>query len=455
MYQGTNAEFRPATRGAASGSAGFSIAELRSAFARGGLTPSNHLASTISRIEQFNPKLNAFIEVDNERAARDADECDRRYREDVQRPLEGVLIAVKANIAVQGLEHSAGLAARRGLLANRDAAIVVRLRAAGAIILGTLNMDEAAFGAATDNPHFGRCLNPHGDGLSPGGSSGGAAAAIAAGLCSAAIGTDTLGSIRIPSAYCGVFGLKPTHGVGGMGGIIPLDPGLDTVGPIARSMEDLTFLSNVLFAPDLAFAMQRSRYLTLVDRGGVTATPEIETAFQFALTQLREPATPLALEDGCARIALAAYASAGQALIPQLVGLGPERCATFSPELIAKIEFILQRAESDLAEDVAILARTRATLRSAIGKNGVLVTPTVPHAAFRHGEAAPKSQADWTALANVAGLPAISLPLARSAEGSPVGLQLIGPPGGEALLTAQARMLNDMLKAYAPPTGWL
>ncbi len=201
--------------------------------------------------------------------------------------------------------------------------------------------------------------------------------------------------------------------------------------------------------------MQRSRYLTLVDMGGVTATPEIEAAFQFALTQLREPATPLALEDGCARIALAAYSSAGQALIPQLVGLGAERCATFSPELIAKIEFILQRAESDLAEDVAILARTRATLRSAIGKNGVLVTPTVPHAAFRHGEAAPKSQADWTALANVAGLPAISLPLARSAEGSPIGLQLIGPPGGEALLTAQARMLNDMLKAYAPPTGWL
>jgi aspartyl-tRNA(Asn)/glutamyl-tRNA(Gln) amidotransferase subunit A len=453
MYQGGMAEFGQATGGGVNDSHSLSIAELRSAFARGGLTPSEHLAFTVSRIERLNPRLHAFVELDRERATIDAAECDRRYQEDVQRPLEGVLVAVKANIAVQGLENTAGLAARRGMIAEADAEIVARLRAAGAIILGTLNMDEAAFSAATDNPFFGRCLNPHGEGLSPGGSSGGAAAAIAAGFCSAAIGTDTLGSIRIPSAYCGVFGLKPTHGVGAMTGIIPLDPALDTVGPITRSMEDLTFLSNVLFAPDLASAMQRCRYLTLVDMGGVTAAPEIEAAFHFALTQLREPAKPLALEDDCARIALAAYSTAGHALIPELVGLGAERCAAFSPELIAKIEFVMRRDEADLIEDSAILARTRATLRSAIGSNGVLVTPTVPHAAFRHGEAAPRDQAHWTALANVAGLPAISLPLARTADGIPIGLQLIGPPGGEALLTAQARMLNDVLKAYAPPAG--
>jgi aspartyl-tRNA(Asn)/glutamyl-tRNA(Gln) amidotransferase subunit A len=454
MYQGGMAEFRQATGGAVNDSHSLSIAELRSAFAGGKLTPSEHLAFIIDRIERLNPRLHAFVALDRERAATDAAECDRRYLEDAQRPLEGIPVAVKANIAVQGLENNAGLAARHGMIADTDAAIVTRLRAAGAIILGTLNMDEAAFSAATDNPFFGRCLNPHGEGLSPGGSSGGAASAIAAGLCSAAIGTDTLGSIRIPSAYCGVFGLKPTHGVGAMAGIIPLDPALDTVGPITRSMEDLTFLSNVLFAPDLASAMQRSRYLTLVDMGGVTAAPEIEAAFQFALTQLREPPAPLALEDDCARIALAAYATAGHALIPQLVGLGAERCAAFSPELIAGIEFVMQRGESDLLEDSAILASTRATLRSAIGNNGVILMPTVPHTAFRQGEAAPRDQAHWTALANVAGLPAISIPLGRTASGIPFGLQLMGPPGGEALLTAQARMLNDMLKAYAPPTNW-
>jgi aspartyl-tRNA(Asn)/glutamyl-tRNA(Gln) amidotransferase subunit A len=430
------------------------IADLRNSFSRGALTPSEHLQSLFDRIDRLNPRLHAFVEMDEVAAKGDAEECDRRYREDVHRPLEGVPIGIKCNIAVKGLVCSAGMAARDGMIATEDAAIVTKLRSAGAIILGTLNMDEAAFSAATDNPFLGRCLNPHGEGRSAGGSSGGSGAAVAAGFCSAAIGTDTLGSIRIPASYCGVFGLKPSHGTIDMAGIVLLDQSLDAAGPLARSMDDLTFLSNVLYAPDLAAAMQRSRCLTLANLGGGTLSPEIETAYQFALSQLRDAPAPLALEDDCARIALAAYVQAGRALVAQLVELGEERCGRLSPSLASRIDYVLARSDEDLMEDAQILARTRSALRAAIGSNGILITPTMTHTAFRHGEAMPGDQAIFTALANVAGLPALSLPLGRTLEGLPFGLQLIGPAGGEALLTAQARMFNEILKAYAPPVSW-
>jgi aspartyl-tRNA(Asn)/glutamyl-tRNA(Gln) amidotransferase subunit A len=428
-----------------------SIAELRSAFSRGALTPSQHLHSIYGRIAHHDPGLRAFVALDKEAAFNAARECDERYLEDTQRPLEGVPVAVKCNIAVKGLVNSAGMAARDGMVATQDAAIIAKLRASGALIIGTLNMDEAAFGAATDNPFFGQCVNPHGDGFSPGGSSGGSAAAVAAGLCSAAIGTDTLGSIRIPASYCGIFGLKPSHRVADLSGIVPLDLTLDTAGPLTRSMEDLAFLSNVLFAPDLSVAMQRSRYLTLANLGGGQLDDEIEVAFAFAVSQLRESPVDLALADDCARIALAAFVQAGRALVNDLVQLGEEQCTRISPQLAGRIDYVLARSEEDLAADAAILARTRTALRSAIGSNGILITPTVSHTAFRHGEPAPVDQAIWTALANVAGLPAVSLPLGRTLAGMPFGLQLIGPEGGEALLTAQARMFNEMLKAYAPP----
>jgi aspartyl-tRNA(Asn)/glutamyl-tRNA(Gln) amidotransferase subunit A len=128
---------------------------------------------------------------------------------------DGVPIAIKANIAVKGLPWHGGIEAYRDRIAERDAVSVQALRLAGAVIVGVLNMHEAALGATNDNLAFGRCHNPYRHGFTPGGSSGGSAVAVAAGLCAAALGTDTLGSVRIPAGYCGVFGCKPTHGGGG------------------------------------------------------------------------------------------------------------------------------------------------------------------------------------------------------------------------------------------------
>jgi aspartyl-tRNA(Asn)/glutamyl-tRNA(Gln) amidotransferase subunit A len=430
------------------------IGDLRAAFSRGSLAPVAYAHSMIDRAERLNPRLKAFIEIDRDGALTAAEDSAARYQSDTQRPLEGIVIGVKANIAVKGLEQSAGMAARRGMVATQDAAVIAKLRAAGAIIIGTLNMDEAALGATTDNPTFGRCVNPHGEGCTPGGSSGGSGAAVAAGLCVAALGTDTLGSIRIPAAYCGVYGLKPTHGAISDAGLVPLSKAFDAIGPLARSMDDISFLSNTLVAPDLSTAMQRSRYLTLTDLGGVEGKRAVTEPFAFSVGQLAERPSPISLDHACGRIRLAALVIAARELAVDLVELGPERCAQISPEIERVIDFALGRSSFDVEEDEAITALTRQKLRDAIGNNGILILPTAPQVAFPHGERAPNNQADWTALANIAGLPAISIPIGRDPELMPVGLQLIGPPGGEALLIAQARTINDRMKGSAPPVAW-
>ncbi len=149
-------------------------------------------------LAEANQPLNAF--VDFNRAARFG-----------EGPLVGVTVGVKSNIAVRGLPWTAGMALHRGRIAARDAATVAALRDAGAAIIGTLNMEEAALGAKTDNPFFGATHNPHRIGFTPGGSSGGSGAAVAAGLCDLALGTDTMGSVRIPASYCGVYGFKPAQ----------------------------------------------------------------------------------------------------------------------------------------------------------------------------------------------------------------------------------------------------
>ena len=430
------------------------ISELRSGFTQGSLKPSVYAARLLDRIDRLNPRLQAFIEIDRDGVLSAAAESDRRYSLDQQRPLEGIAMGIKSNIAVAGLENNGGMAARQGMIADKDAAVVSKLRQAGVIILGTLNMHEAALGATTANPFYGRCLNPHGEGRTPGGSSGGSGAAVAAGLCTASLGTDTLGSVRIPAAYCGVFGLKPTHGAVGDDGMVRLCESLDAIGPLARSVEDISFIANILFAPDLSTAMQRARFLTLEGMGGVEAEPDVSQIFHVAVSMLPHIPDTISLPQDCKRIRVAGFARCARELATHLVELGPERCEKLSDDLSRLIEFGLDRDPHILAEDEAILGEVRQVLRHHIGTNGILVLPTAPQVAFPHGTRSPVNQADWTGLANIAGLPAISIPIGRDRDMMPIGLQMIGPPGGEALLIAQARALNDRLKAYAPPPQW-
>ena len=430
------------------------ITELHAAFARGDATPSGVLDHFLRRIEALDPALRAFVEVDAKSARAAAFLSDARFAADSRRPLEGIPIAIKANLAVRGLELAAGMEARRGIVAEEDSVVVQRLRDAGAIIIGTTNMHEAALGTTTDNPFFGRCVNPHGSALSPGGSSGGSAVAVAAGLCVAAIGTDTLGSIRIPAALCGIYGLKPTPGTILTAGLVPLSPRFDAIGPMARSMDDMAILTNVLCAPDLATAMRRSHFSLLAGFGGTECDPEIAEKMALIQAELPDRQGEIVVRPNCAAVRRATFILSTRDLIPTLVELGEARCARVSPEITALLERVVDRDEERLRRDRTLIDQVAQMLRREIGSNGILVTPTTPVTAFPHDTPMPETIADFTVLANVAGLPAITIPAGRNSADLPIGLQLIGPADGEAMLIAQARMLDDRIRGYAAPAGY-
>jgi aspartyl-tRNA(Asn)/glutamyl-tRNA(Gln) amidotransferase subunit A len=380
-------------------------------------------------LERRNAPLNAYVDWDRSAAFGTG-------------PLSDLTIGIKSNIAVAGLPWTAGMGLRREVVAERDAAVVRRLRDAGAAILGTLNMHEAALGATTDNAFYGRTHNPHRHGHTPGGSSGGSGAAVAAGLCDAALGTDTLGSVRIPAAYNGIYGLKPTHGAVPDDGLVFLDARFDSIGPLARDLGTLERVWRVIgrdAGPGAAF----TRVLRL-DRG-----PELEPGVGQGLARATDAIglapEPLDMGDLTA-IRHAALADIARALISDLGEDRAARADLISPEL----HFILGALEK-LPTDPDLLRRTRDTLAAALANDGVLLMPTTPQVAFAHGGPPPATQADFTGLANVAGLPAIACPAGRDETELPV--QLVGPAGSETRLIALARTLEPALGGAVLPEG--
>ncbi len=424
--------------------------ELQASWSRGEGSPSAFLAQTFARIEVLDPKLRAFIALDREGAAQAAEVSDARIASGTPRALEGVPVAVKSNIAVAGLPWDAGMELRRDIIAETDAEAVARLRAAGAIILGTLNMHEAAIGATTDNPWFGRALNPHGEGRTPGGSSGGSGAAVAAGLAVAALGTDTLGSVRIPAAYNGVYGLKPTNGAISDDGLAPLSKAFDSIGPLARSLEDLQSVTAVLM--DLPPAPPITRMTLLHDLGGINCEPAVLAGYQAAFAALVEmPCSTLKLGDPAKAIRSAGLMASIREMIEHLGDHRQERAEQISPALHFLLDHAEARTPERLRTDAGVLARTRDAMRAALPQGSALLLPATPHAAFTHGSEVPIDQADFTALANIAGLPSLVIPAGRDADGMPVAVQLVGAPGSESALFDLARRIDDRLGAYAPP----
>ena len=383
-------------------------------------------------LEAANAPLNAFVDWDKNASSGNG-------------PLAGVTMGVKSNIAVAGLPWTGGMALHRHRIAERDAEVVAKLRAAGATILGTLNMHEAALGATTDNAFYGRTINPHREGYTPGGSSGGSGAAVAAGLCDAALGTDTLGSVRIPAAYCGAYGLKPTNGFVSTDGLAFLEPSLDVIGPLARSLDMLERIWSVIAEDNPIEALPVKRMLLLEGLGGVAVEPAVRAAYEKACILLDLPIQHLRLADPLSDIRMAGFGAAGRWLIADL---GAAR--SLNAELLSEeLKFLLKVCEN-APDRPDILARTRDTLRAVIDEDTILLMPTAPQAAFAHGRA-PVNQADFTALANIAGLPALALPAGWSEDGLPVSIQLVGAAASEATLFAVARQLDMALDAYRPP----
>jgi len=410
------------------------VCGLSEAFAAGAFTPVEVLGVYLDRIDRFNPRLNAFLSLRMEAAMEDAREAGERWKGGRQRsPIDGVPFGVKANIAVKGLPWHGGIAAYRDRVADEDADIVNRLRDAGAIPIGTLNMHEGALGATTDNPHFGRCHNPWGEGLTPGGSSGGSGAAVAAGLCAFSLGTDTMGSVRIPSAYCGIAGLKPSYGAISGRGLVDLSPSLDHIGPHALTARDLKLIYSVL-REERSAAPGQSLRIGIGDWGAaVDVSPNVAAVFKSAapiLSTIGEVSTvDLSGFDFGAlrRRGLLVSEVEGYRAHKQQLAQSPDG---FSDDFRGLLEWGARQSQEKVDAAYAEIRTAGAALNALFDDVDVIVTPTAPQGPFKFGDPVPANQADFTCIANFAGAPAVATP--ASGDGAPpASLQFVAKKGAD------------------------
>jgi aspartyl-tRNA(Asn)/glutamyl-tRNA(Gln) amidotransferase subunit A len=403
------------------------------------------LETCLLRIQRFNPALNAFLSIDAP-AARAAARASA-HRHGAGTPVsavDGMVVGVKANIAVAGMAWHAGISAYAARIATADADAVARLRAAGAIILGILNMDEGALGALTDNETFGRTENPFGSGHTAGGSSGGAAAAVAAGFCAAALGTDTLGSVRIPAAYCGVIGHKPATGHISLDGVVPLAPGLDTLGIIAGNVGTCTHVLENLLAWRMDERMPSGPIgvLTLGDQ------VELDLNSAAAFDRAVDAAQRAGLDTVCVSIpghdaktlrraawlclCRAAAAQHEPALIATRNGV--------SDGFRASLAWGAAQPEQAVREAERLLADSADAIAQAIAPFAAVLCPAVPGPAPRFGDRSTPA-ADFTCLANITGYAATCFPMGSNAQGLPVAAMIMSRL--DATTLAVARILAD------------
>jgi aspartyl-tRNA(Asn)/glutamyl-tRNA(Gln) amidotransferase subunit A len=350
-------------------------------------------------------------------------------------PLAGMVIGLKSNIRVAGQAWTAGIGARAGMIAQADAPLVARLRGAGALILSRLAMDEGALGAATDNPHFGRCENPAYPGHSAGGSSGGSAAAVAAGAVDAAFGSDTMGSVRIPAAYCGVYGLKVGSEALDMEGVFPLAPSLDALGLFAKTPQMLKTVLDGL-VPARGTRSGIDGWIACDPAALSGCHPDVISFHDTIHAALRKLIGPPSIFGP---VDFAALRSDAFLLteVEAVASLGGE--AGLSPGLAKLVDYGRSMRPEKLEAAKERLAGSSNAAIAAIGGTRVLLLPCVAQPPFAQGTRAPAGQADFTVLANIADLPAISIP--KTGAQPPVAVQLVGPKGSERALVELARSL--------------
>ena len=431
-------------------------------YRQGSLSPVDVVHALLQRIEERRG-LNAVSAVDAERSLAGAVEALRRYREGLARPLEGVPVLVKDLIDTAGLTTTYGSAMFAGHVPTQDAVVVRRLREAGAIVLGKTTTHEFAWGITTDGTASGPTRNPWNPGLVPGGSSGGSAAALAAGLAPLALGTDTAGSIRIPAAFCGVAGLRPTFGRVPTVGAFPLAPSLDTVGPMARTVEDLELLLSVLAPGTRGGPAARDRKPLIVGvwkaAEQAACAPDITRVCReasSALTRAGARVIPIASAEPSALPDL--YATLGTTVGAEgvtghrLAGLWPERRDAYHPAVRHRLEQASEislerygRAQRDRALATSLAAR-------ALDAVDVLLSPVVGaspapigHDAEFDGARAREFRERvmaFTALQSLTGLPACTVRAGFDDQGLPVGVQLTAAWGHERVLLEAARLLT-------------
>jgi aspartyl-tRNA(Asn)/glutamyl-tRNA(Gln) amidotransferase subunit A len=424
------------------------IVGLHALYRRGAITPAEAFEVFQGRAERLNPSLNAIVHWNTADAELAASRSAFRWRKAAPLSvLDGVPLAIKANLAVRDLPWTGAIAAYKDRIAKDDSAVVKALRGAGAIILGIANMHEAALGATTTSPLYGPAQNPLRPGFTPGGSSGGSAAAVAAGLVAGAIGTDTLGSVRLPSSYCGIAGFKPSFGRVSRTGMQLLSYSLDHVGVHARYARDLlplmsaiagrdptdpfsTGLARLAFTPaSTPLSLAGLKMAALSAASCTCIAPGVLAAYETALKRLQALGIEIDRVDleeyqptRLRRLGLLVCEAEGSALMDRDLRENP---SGFSEPLRQLLAYGATQSATKLAAAQWDIASMRSLMGRVFAKHQAFLSPTVGEVAFDHKRSPPTHQADLTALANFAGLPAVSIPMGFAEHGLPAGLQIM------------------------------
>nr|WP_246580521.1 amidase [Deinococcus aestuarii] len=425
----------------------------------GSLSPGEVTRFTLERIERLNPVLNAFITVTAERALLEAERAEAELRGGLDRgPLHGVPVALKDLVDVAGVPTTCGSRIWADHVPERDAAVTTRLETAGAVLVGKTNLLEFAYGIV--HPDHGQTNNPWDVSRTAGGSSGGSAAAVAAGLCFAAVGTDTGGSIRIPAAYCGVAGLKPSYGLVELDGVFPLSWSLDHAGPLARTSEDARVLLEVLTGRSFALERDLSGLRVGVLRThteGAEVEAGVRDVFGRACGVLREVGAVVT------DVEVPGLDLADAALLNVLL---PEASAVHARWIAERPEDYAPatRAQLELGFAVPAVTHVRAgqyrrhlarSFARVFGEVEAILTPTAPWVAPQEdpavveGEGA--AEARRTGPHNLTGFPAHSVNGGFDRAGLPVGLQIVTPAGEDALALWLGGRLEGLLGSVRRP----
>jgi aspartyl-tRNA(Asn)/glutamyl-tRNA(Gln) amidotransferase subunit A len=446
------------------------LSEVSQAVQKKEVSPVELTRACLKQIERLNPELNAFITVTAETALAEARQAEAEItRGEWKGPLHGIPVAVKDLAETAGVKTTAASAVLKDNVPTADAEVVRRLKAAGAILLGKLNLHEFAYGGSGIIGHFGAARNPWNTAHVTGGSSSGSAAAVAAGLCYGAIGTDTAGSIRLPAACCGITGLKPTYGLVSTRGIIPLSWSLDHAGPMARSAADIALMLQAIahydpqdiycqrfppvFYPSALEESTSSLRLGLPRDFWSEVDDEIRNAVETAiavLTSLTAGTQEISLSTESDRTVMRceAYAYHQKYL--------PKHENDYNPVTLKRIRTGSEVTATQYIQSYRDLLRQRREILRLFENVDLVVTPTTPTLAptFADLQSSPDQLRTKelfmlrnTRPFNTFGLPSISLSCGFSASGLPIGLQISGAPGAEGVVLSLAH-------AYQKQTDW-
>ena len=448
------------------------------------LSPVELVEAHLARIEKLNPKLNAFVHVDAEgarRQARAAEEAVSRHEK--LGSLHGVPISIKSSIEVTGLRCESGTKLRAGFVAAQDAPLVSRLRNAGAIILGTTNTPELLMAWETDNLLYGRTNNPWDLSRTPGGSSGGEAAAIAAGCSAGGVGSDGGGSIRVPAHFSGICGLKPTPGRIPATGHFPTSVGpfalLGVVGPMARTIADLKVLFEVLQGPDDGDPsaapvpvrwpdrndLKKLRIGYFEDDGRTPVTVETRAAVRAAAEALKragfvvEPFRPEGLEQA-RQLWWQFFGIAGGMLLQPMTKGRETDLSPILKQHLSRVAAEPSHTGQTLLDTWIMRDALRMEIFRQMREYPVLLCPVASVPAFHHGERSWRIDGQtveyldawsYTEWFNLLGTPAAAVPFGRSNEGLPIGVQIVARPWEEELVLAVAAELEAQRGNWQAP----